>query len=241
MILLVVLDVAGDLARIEAAKQALADRLEPVRKHVYIGLLRANDGLQVVLDPTGDRAAVREAVARAPVGNKAGMLDTIVQAARLADTLTQRSDVRAAVLYVTDSEVGNYREDFTNPVINWSDERDLSRKFPEGLIREKMSKLQDTLGAVQAPVYFVHLHGRTDRLNDAYQNGLMNLVTLSGGTGVFCRSITEIPDAIARVIDSALAHYLVWVQAPAKKTKSAALTIETSEGSPFYRSRFAIP
>ena len=52
--------------------------------------------------------------------------------------MVRKTYVRSAVLYITDSNIYNYREDYTNPVINYSDRGDLSRRFPEGLVREQV-------------------------------------------------------------------------------------------------------
>ena len=41
----------------------------------------------------------------------------------------RKSPVRVSVLYITDRNIYNYREDYTNPVINGSDPHDLSRVF----------------------------------------------------------------------------------------------------------------
>ena len=82
---------------------------------------------------------------------------------------------------MTDSEVRNYREDFTNPVINSSDSRDLSRRFPEGLIRERISRVTTSLSRFQTPISIVHLRYSRDRLDEAYQNGLLQMAQLTGG------------------------------------------------------------
>ena len=119
---------------------------------------------------------------------KAGLLTTVESAAAIGDSLLARTNVRVAVLYVTDSNIYNYREDFTNPVINSSDSRDLSRRFPDQLIREKIQKLSDSLAASETPLFFVHLNYFSDRINEAYQRGLLQLAEETGGIGAFCRS-----------------------------------------------------
>ena len=91
--------------------------------------------------------------------------------------------------YITDSEVRNYREDFTNPVINSSDSRDLSRKFPEGLIREKISRTDEALAAFQTPVFIIHIAYSAERLTRRTRTGLLQLATTTGGSATFCRSM----------------------------------------------------
>ncbi|MGH9630981.1 MAG: hypothetical protein ACRD7E_21950 [Bryobacteraceae bacterium] len=238
LLLLVVFDVSGDLALVGPAKQSLVDRLKELSSKTYIALLRAQNGLQVLRDPSNKREDLAEAIQSVAVSGKAGMLDTVETACRLADSIAARSGVRAAVLYVTDSDVRNYREDFTNPVINSSDLRDLSRRFPEGLVREKISKLEDTLTGLQSPLFFVHLDYRTDRLNEAYQTGLMQLATATGGAGIFCRSQGEIPDAIRHAMSSVSSQYVVSVELPGKASRLVSVQLESGDRAVAYRSRF---
>jgi hypothetical protein len=216
LLLMVVMDVVGDLALVDPARHALADKLRTVPQNVLVGVMRAQEGLQVLLDPTADRDATEQAIMNLPVTGKAGLLDTIETVSRVAESVGAKTGVRVAILYITDSEVRNYREDFTNPVINSSDSRDLSRKFPEGLIREKISRTDDSLTAFQTPVFIVHIAYSAERLNEAYQTGLLQLATTTGGTAAFCRSSAEIPPAVAGSVSQILSQFLVHVQLPAK-------------------------
>jgi len=111
--------------------------------------------------------------------------------------MVRKSPVRVSVLYITDSNIYNYREDYTNPVINGSDPHDLSRVFPDALIQDKISKLVEEDDSLEAPLFVVHLNYRGDTLNESYQNGLLTLADATGGKGQVCRSVGEIPDAIA--------------------------------------------
>jgi hypothetical protein len=240
LVLLLVFDLAGDLALADAAKAALLERVRELPANTYVGVLRANEGLQVALDPTGDRAKITTAVEGVPVGGKAAFLDSVVSAAAVADAMTAKSNVRTAVVYITDSYVGNYREDFTNPVINESDSRDLSRRFPEGLIREKITTLERSLANVQAPVFFVHLNYRTDRLSEAYQTGITQMAVASGGIGVFCRSTVEVPDAVNRAIEAAAGRSLAWVQVPQKAAKNITVELAAEGWQLTYRNRFVL-
>ena len=118
------------------------------------------------------------------------------------------------MLFITDSDVGNYREDFTNPTINWTDSGDVSRRFRDGLIREKISKLDASLEAVETPVFILHLAYRTDTLNQAYQTGLMTLAATTGGSSYFCRSQTEIADAMGKAFEAITSQYSLTVALP---------------------------
>jgi hypothetical protein len=240
LLLLVVADLVGDIALIDPARQALVQQIGTLPPTTWVGLLRAQDGLQVVQDPTADRETISQALAGLALTGRAGLLDTVEMAAQLADSIASKSAVRLAILYVTDSDVKNYREDFTNPVINSSDSRDLSRKFPEGLVREKISKLTDRLAGYQAPIFIVHLSYSSERLNEAYQGGLLQIATATGGTAIFCRSLAEIPGAIERTVASIQSMYQLIVRLPPRRPKAVTVVVDAAGRQISYRSRFLL-
>lgn len=240
LMLLVILDTVGDLARVEPARRALAETVRQLPPSTWVGLLRAQDGLEVVLDPTPDRDQFEQALRSIPLTGKAGLLDTVEAVAQLTDAIAEKSAVRVAALYVTDSDVRNYREDFTNPVINSSDSRDLSRRFPEGLVREKVSKVTDKLGRFEAPIFLVHLDFATDRLNQAYQSGLLQIAAATGGLASFCRTPADVPDGVARAVASVQGMYQADVAIPPKAPKSVMLTLDAGGASINYRSRYTL-
>jgi hypothetical protein len=243
LILMLVLDLAGDLTLAERAKSALLSEFEQSPKRLHVALLRAQDGLRVIQDPGQDLSRVKPAIESLSVTGRAGLLDSIETAAAIADSILSKSAVRVAVLYITDSDVKNYRQDFTNPVINSSDAGDLSRKFPEALIQEKISKVNANLARTQAPVFIVQINYLTDRLNEAYMNGLRQLATTTGASAILCRSSVEIPAAIGGMLGTIRDHYSVTLEVPRVNARSVdvKLTVSDSEGSPQdvgYRSRF---
>jgi hypothetical protein len=240
LVLLVVLDLTGDLTLIDPARAALADQFKTLPENNWIGVLKAQDVLQVLADPGPDREKAIAAInGYAPAG-KAGMLTTVESAMALGDGLLNRANVRVAVLYITDSNIYNYREDFTNPVINATDSRDLSRRFPDQLIRERMQKLGDSLAAVETPLYFVHLNYFSDTINEAYQRGLLQVAGDSGGLGAFCRSRGEIPDAVARVVSAAATHWSVAVELQPTKSRTASVDLLNGDRDIPNRARFAL-
>jgi hypothetical protein len=240
LVLLVVTDMVGDVTLAELAKRALNERIARLPSNALAGLLGAQDGLRVLVDPTADRGALKAAVDALPVSGKAGLLETVQTAAKLGDAILAKAAVRVAVLFVTDSEVSNYREDFTNPTVNWTDSGDISRRFRDGLIREKISKLSASLEAVETPVFILHLVYRTDTLNQAYQTGLMTLAATTGGSSYFCRSQTEIPDAMGKAFEAIASHYSLTVALP----KTLPRVVDVTLGSPGHtlnwRGRFAL-
>lgn len=245
LILMVVLDLAGDVNVAHRAKDALAAEMDQLPSTVHVALLRAQDDLRVILDPTRDRAAVQTAIRSVPVSGRAALLDTVETAVTLGDAVLAKSDVRLAILYVTDSSIGNYREDFTNPVINSSDAGDLSRNFPGALIQEKISKLDSILLRHQAPLFIVHINYQSDRLSEAYLNGLRQLSTTTGAIALVCRSSAEISTAIHDVLTSIAGHYSLMLQLPGAERKPVELRLSFPgfEGAAQgfgYRSRFTV-
>jgi len=239
LMLLLVSDVVGDLMRVQAAKRALVEKIGELPPNVWVGLLRAQDGLKVLVDPTSQREPVMSAIQTLPVSGRAGLLGSIQSAVNLGDGVLTKAAVRVAVLYITDSDVRNYREDFTNPVINESDRRDMSRRFPDALIRERISKLETALISGQTPVFIVHLAYSGEGLNEAYQSGLIRLASATGGTSTFCRSQTEIPQAIAGAIDTISSHYSIQVSLPEGTSRAVDISLASPGRSLNYRSRFS--
>jgi len=199
-VILVVLDLTGDLSLVEAAKQAVAAEISKLPRNAWVGLLRTQDGLHVLADPNADRQPLIDAVRSVSTSNEPDLLETVLSALSLADGIMRKSPVRVAVLYITDGSIYSYQQDYSNPVINESDPHDLSRRFPEALINDKISKLVEDSSSLEAPLFIVHLNYRRDRLNVAYQNGLETLADATGGRSDVCRSVAEIPEAISSMM-----------------------------------------
>ena len=201
LVLLVVLDLAGDLSLVDPAREALIVEIAKLPPQVSVALLRAQDGLRVLDDPGTRREKLTETIRTLAISGRAGLLETVKSAVLLADTMLLKTRVRTAVLYVSDSLITNYREDYTNPVVNSSDSNDMSRRFPEGLVKEKLRQLRSELVSTLSPVFLVHLNYQSDRLNEAYQTGLLDLSAASGGRAVFCRSVGEISSAVTETLE----------------------------------------
>lgn len=240
LMVLLVLDWSDELDLVDVARPALIEAVRGLPKNTVLGLLRAQDGLHVLLDPAADRNPLVESIQSQPVTGKPGLLDTLEPMARICSAVLAKASVRVAVVYITDSNIYSYQADYINPVINSSDAHDLSRRFPEGLVRDKISKLERQLAGLAAPLFVVHLAYRTDRVNEAYQSGLMQLAAASGGMSVFCRSRAEIPDAIANAFRTVAAHYSLLVQAPPKRNRIVPVQLESGGRALSYRSRFIL-
>lgn len=241
LLLLLALDMTEELSLADLAREALTTEIRALPDNVYIAVLRAQDGLKVLVDPTREREPVLRAIRELPISGKAGLLESLPTALKLADAIQARSAVRVALLYVSDSNVYNYRDDYINPVVNWSDQHDLSRRFPEGLIKEKIARLHRQLAPFQTPLYVVHLNYRSDRLNEAYQSGLMQLASALGGASQFCRSRQEIPQAIAAALARLTRMHRVDLEAPARREGILQVQLQSEAGTLSYRDRFVLP
>ncbi len=238
LILFVVLDLSGEPTLVDTAKQALVAQLAEAPVNHWVTVLKAQDVLRVLVDPTADREAVQGAIESYPGAGKAGLLNTVETVQRMADRVANRAGVRTAVLYVTDSNVYNYREDYTNPVINRSDQRDLSRKFPDELIREQTQKLSARLARYETPLYVVQINFLPDVINETYRRGVLQLAAESGGEGVFCRSRAEIAEEVARVWKAAAGHWELRVKYEGDHRRPAAVDVYHGEQDIPNRARF---
>lgn len=240
LLLFVAIDFSEALILTEAAKTALAQAIRDTKPQVYTSLLRIPEQPMVLLDPSKDREAFADTLATLPMSGRAGFFEMVDVIAGVTDPVMRQNPVRAAVLYITDSEIHNYRQDYTNPVINSADSRDLSRRFPDALIREKVSTLTNELLRTSVPIFVVHLNYRNDTLNEAYQTGIKRLAQATGGRSVFCRSIAEIPVAIGDMVNAIQAMDIVEVAVPDGVAGVVSLTLEHPSGPIEYRSLFDI-
>ncbi|MEP7354855.1 MAG: hypothetical protein ABI824_16620 [Acidobacteriota bacterium] len=241
LLLLLVLDLTDDLAAVEQARRTLIDRINALPPNHIVGVMTAQNGLRVLIEPTSDHQAVINAIQSQQVGGRAGLLETVEKAAELGTAISAKSGVRVAVFYITDSDIGNYREAFTNPTINQSDGGDVSRRFSDTLIRERISRMLATLAATDAPVFVSHLVYKNDSANVAYQTGLLALTKATGGNATFSRSVSEIPAGIEATLDRIVGHYSVTVSLPASAKKKADVILKSKQTNDLtYRSTFVL-
>ena len=225
-ILLIVFDTVADLARVDQARTALSESLKTIGQNYWVGLLKAQDGLAVIQEPTADRKLLDEKIQAIQVNGKAGLLDTLEQVSKLAAGMMQKANVRVAVLYVTDSGIANYRADYLNPVVNSSDSGDLSRRFTDRAIQEQMSHQADALGKFTTPIFILHLSYRTDSMNLAYQSGLERIAAASGGLTLFSRSSDDVEPLLKTLLTRIQSSYLLGVDQPTAKRNAVKLRIE---------------
>ena len=213
LVLLLVMDAVGDLNRIDAAREALGEHVKSMGKEWRIAVLQAQDGLQVIQDPTGNRRLIVEKLDGLSVSGFPGLLDSVSEAAAIAHEMLQRSKVRVAVLFVTDGAIEDYRGDYTASVVNPSDRRDLSRRFGDRVIQEKIATLTRTLQGLTAPLFFAHLEERSDSANVAYQNGIAQFAAETGGEAYFVRGVAEVASLVNQALEAISRHYAVTLDA----------------------------
>lgn len=239
LMLLIVLDLTDDLALVEQARTALLERIEKLPPNHLVGVLSAQNGLRVLAEPTSDHEKIAAAIHSQQVGGRAGLLETVEEAAQIGSSILRKSGVRVAVLYVTDSDINNYREAYDNPTVNRSDQGDVSRRM-DSLVREKMARMEATLAKEQAPVFITHLSYRNDQLNVAYQTGLIALTNATGGNALVARSNAEVPQYVNNTLDHILGHYSVKLAIHNPALKKADVALESEAGELDYRSTYLL-
>ena len=108
-------------------------------------------------------------------------------------------------------------------------------------MQEKIAKLDAVLAAEQAPLFIVDVSPHTDRLNEAYQNGMKQLAETTGGAAFFSRSTTEIPEAIRRSFEVVVSHYSLTLDLPEPVSARPQIRLlAESDGSLTYRTRIVL-
>ena len=229
LILLLVMDLVDELSRVDAAREALIQAVNELSPSEYVGVLRAQDGVRLILDPTPDREKLAKAIAGVEFSHVAGLLDSLGPVSRIAEQILRESSVRVSVVYITDAGIYDYRGDYTVPVINPSDQSDLSRRFRGTLIKEEISRNLAVLRNSRVPMFFLHLDRNRNPLDQIYQNGLARFAEATSGEVLFCNSAAEVRTFVDRVIGRATNFYNVTVEVPPRVRGRVRLHLETSE------------
>ncbi|MBI1357937.1 MAG: hypothetical protein GC160_26670 [Acidobacteria bacterium] len=240
LIVIVVLDMVGDLNRIDAARGALAAYIQSMGDNAYVALLQAQDGLLTLQDPTQEREQLVEKLMASSVSGFPGLLDSVEQVAGIGDSMLAQPGVRVAALYLTDGSIGAYRGNLVNTVVNPSDSGDLSRRFGSRLIQEKMSSLHSNLQQFSTPLFFVHLEERTNSQDVAYQNGIMQFATATGGQAWFARGLVDVEQLVRGALARIDAHYSLTLPLPADLTGPAELRLTSDKGAVEHRAQLLI-
>jgi hypothetical protein len=226
MLLFIAFDTVGDIAIINQARVALGEHLRQLAPNYWVGLILAQEEIVVLQDPTPDREIVQQKIASLTQIGKAGLLESIQSVADFTTGILLHSDVRVAVIFITDSDIGNYRADYLNPPVNASDSRDLSRRFAGRALQERISRMTLALSKFQAPVFIVHIDPGRDPLNRAYQNGLKQFAEALGGQLFLSKTVADIPAVMQEGFQWAQNFYLLGFDVP--RTKSGFFRIQIS-------------
>jgi hypothetical protein len=214
LFLLIGLDLTGDAATAADAKDALASEIDKLGDQVYVSILNCQDELRVVQEPTRNREQSLQAVQSVAAIGKPGLLNCVERVESIADAILARSAVRVGVLFISDADVQNYRQDLTNPVINSSDPNDISRRFPEQLVQDAMAALSRRMASSLAPLDIVQLNYLTDRWNEAYYDGLRAIAGNTLGEVQSCATRAAISGSIEQSIARLIEHYSLRVTVP---------------------------
>jgi hypothetical protein len=215
--LFVAFDTVGETAYINEVRRALREGLVKLGTQYWVGLISAQEQLTILQDPTPDRNVVLNKIETLAQLGKAGLLDSIVSVADFTTGILLWSNVRVAVIFITDSDIGNYRTDYLNPPVNASDSRDLSRRFAGRALQEKISRMVTTLLKFQAPIFIVHIDPGRDPLNRTYQNGLKQFAEAVGGQLLLSKTVGDIPAVVQEAFKWVESFYLLGLNVPWNK------------------------
>src|SRR5262249_40267842 len=149
MLLFIAFDIVGDLTNINEARDGVVAELNNLGSQFWVGLISAQEQLAVIQEPTPDRTLLKQKIEELTQIGRGGLLESIQPIADLTTSILLKAQVRVAVIFVTDSDVANYRADYLNPPVNVSDSRDLSRRFAGRALQEKISRISSSLARYQ--------------------------------------------------------------------------------------------
>lgn len=230
--LFIAFDTVGEVANISEVRSAVTHEIQELGSLYWVGLISANEQISVVQEPTPDREVLSQKIEQLSQIGKAGLLDTLIPLADFTTGILLKSDVRVAVIFITDSDIGNYKTDYLNAPINVSDSRDLSRRFAGRALQEKISRMSKAIAKFQVPIFIVHIAPGQDPLNRAYQNGLKQLAEVGGGKCLLSKSISDIPPTVHDAFEWARSFYLLSFRLAAPKGSYSDVMIKLAPKEP---------
>jgi hypothetical protein len=184
-----------------------------------------------LLDPTDDRELLEKEIEEFNQVGKAGLLDNLPAIADFSSTLLRRSEVRVAVLCITDSDIGNYHTNYMNPVVNYSDSRDLSRRFPGRALQEKISRMTNSLARFPVPLFILHIDPGQDALNKIYQDGLKQLAETVGGQLFLSKTVNDIQANLQEALKWIGKFYVLGIKVKPEEKGFLKLNISETTGN----------
>jgi hypothetical protein len=228
-LLFVAFDTVGDVAPITQVRETLCLELANLPANYRIGLLSAHENFGVIQDPTPDRVLLQQKINEIALVGKAGLLDTIQPIMEFSSPILRKTGVRVALLFITDSDIGNYRTNYLNPVVNYSDTRDLSRRFPGRALQEKIARMTSSLSAIPIPCLIVHIDPGSDPLNKIYHDGLRQLAETLGGQFLISKTTTDIPVMLREALEWIKGFYVLSFDGSREKKGLVKIRISASD------------
>ena len=105
LLIILIVDLVEDLTLADLVKQSLAEAVNTLPEKAFMAVMRSQDGLQVLVDPTADRAALNAAIQGISVTGKAGFLETVETALQVADSIAVKSGIRGGGLLCSPTAV----------------------------------------------------------------------------------------------------------------------------------------
>src|SRR4030095_14211773 len=103
-----------DIANIDEARKPIVDEVNALSSQIWAGLISAQEQMQVLQEPMAVRTLLQQKIEELTQIGKAGLLESIQPIADLATSVLLNSQVRVAVLLITDSDIGNYQDYYVN-------------------------------------------------------------------------------------------------------------------------------
>jgi hypothetical protein len=230
-LLFIAFDTVGDVAPLMQVRDTLGRELAQLPSNFRIGLLSAHENFGVIQDPTVDRGLLRQKINEMALVGKAGLLNTIQPLMEFSSQLLRRTNVRVAILLITDSDIGNYRTNYLNPVVNYSDTRDLSRRFPGRALQEKIARITSSLSAYPVPCLIVHIDPGADPMNKIYQDGLRQLSETLGGQLFLSKTASDIPIMLRESLEWIKGFYILSFDGAGEKKGVVKIQIGSAEAA----------
>ncbi len=105
MLLFIAFDTVGEISNINHAHMAIIEEIKSLESQYWVGLLGAQEQLTVLQEPTPEKTSLQQKIEGLSQIGKAGLLDSIQAVADLTTGILLKSDVRVAVIFITDSDI----------------------------------------------------------------------------------------------------------------------------------------
>lgn len=140
LLLILALDTTGDRTYIDAVRESLTEFTRTLPANIQIMVLTINDGVKPVQNNTADKELLAAAIADYAITGRPGFLENVATVAANANKIFMRHPLRVATLFITDSDIYNYR-----------------RRYSTGDFTTQTEGIRNSLKSVFAPIYVLRL------------------------------------------------------------------------------------